>query len=323
MLNISRLYSGGVITNYFCPSKCKHCLYNCGPKRAKNYIDYHQALKILHTIRTLDCGSIHVGGGEPLINFDGMTTFLRAAIETNIAIEYIETNSAWVRNEDETMTRLEELMDLGVGMLLLSISPFHNEYIPLTKVKMLMNCCRRAGMDVFPWISDFYPDLDQLDDSAPHRLEELEQVLGPGYLQSLPRRYSLTMRGRALETFRDQFPLIPVKELLANSGPCLELANSSHFHIDLYGNYVPGLCTGFSIEIDDLGKPLAPEKYPILTMLHTGGINQLCKFAQEQFDFIPAEQYISKCDLCIAVRQHLVGKCGVKTPELQPEEYYK
>jgi hypothetical protein len=37
-LKIERLASGGIITNYFCTSACRHCLYNCSPRWEKNYI---------------------------------------------------------------------------------------------------------------------------------------------------------------------------------------------------------------------------------------------------------------------------------------------
>jgi len=35
---IGRLVSGGIITNYFAPSPARHCLYNCSPHWAKDYI---------------------------------------------------------------------------------------------------------------------------------------------------------------------------------------------------------------------------------------------------------------------------------------------
>jgi len=35
-LKIGRLASGGIITNYFCTSTCRHCLYNCSPRWEKN-----------------------------------------------------------------------------------------------------------------------------------------------------------------------------------------------------------------------------------------------------------------------------------------------
>jgi len=48
---INRLISGGLITNYFCSSKCRHCLYNAGPHRDKKYIDPETAEANLRMVR--------------------------------------------------------------------------------------------------------------------------------------------------------------------------------------------------------------------------------------------------------------------------------
>ena len=62
---IRRLFSGGVITNYNCPSYCGPCLYRCGPHRSADYVDYGTALSLFQTVRELGCHSVHIGGGEP------------------------------------------------------------------------------------------------------------------------------------------------------------------------------------------------------------------------------------------------------------------
>ena len=60
---IKHLRSGGIITNYFCTSSCKHCLYNCSPQWEKRYINPKTAEKNLQTVRSLGCRSVHIGGG--------------------------------------------------------------------------------------------------------------------------------------------------------------------------------------------------------------------------------------------------------------------
>ena len=50
---INRLISGGLITNYFCTSRCRHCLYNAGPHWDKNYIDPATAEANLRMVRAL------------------------------------------------------------------------------------------------------------------------------------------------------------------------------------------------------------------------------------------------------------------------------
>ena len=109
-----------------------------------------------------------------------------------------------------------------------------------------------------------------------------------------------------------------------NAGSCAtELLSTGHFHLDLFGNYIPGLCSGLSIARDDLGKPLPAEKYPVLTALFHEGIRGIFKMALEKFDYTPAkENYINKCDLCTEIRSFFVQNDLGGDAELNPKDFY-
>jgi hypothetical protein len=78
-----------------------------------------------------------------------------------------------------------------------------------------------------------------------------------------------------------------------------------------------------SISIEDLGKPLSDETYPILTTLCRHGIRRLVKMAAEAFGYIPQKDlYINKCDLCTDVRTFLVQNDYSGSKELKPKEFY-
>jgi hypothetical protein len=139
------------------------------------------------------------------------------------------------------------------------------------------------------------------------------------------QRYWIHLGGRALETFRPLLGKKTLQQIIAeNPGGCAsELTDTSHFHIDLFGNYVPGLCSGLAIFRDDLGTPLAKEKYPILMELFQNGIQGLFKFAEKNFAFSPQRSnYINKCDLCTEIRTHLVINDYNQSNEFKPNEFY-
>jgi len=127
---IKKLRSGGLITNYFCTSSCKHCLYNCNPQWEKRYIDPIAAEKSLKTLRMLGCRSVHIGGGEPLLRPEKLAAVLEIADALGVSAEYVETNSSWFKELDSATARLRRLHNQGLNTLLVSISPFHNELIP-------------------------------------------------------------------------------------------------------------------------------------------------------------------------------------------------
>lgn len=321
-LTIGKLTSGGVITNYYCTSQCKHCLYGCSPRWEKRYIDKDTARSAFQKIRSLGCHSVHIGGGESVLRIESLQNVVKIANDEGVSIEYIETNSSWYKNQKEAVESLSGLKRVGVTTLLVSMSPFHNEYIPFSKVKGVIEACQAAGVSVFLWITDFYGDLDSFDDSKSHNLKEYCQRFGDDYIKDLPNRYWTVFGGRALQTYKCILPLQPIGEILDNAGRCVELADTSHFHFDLFGNYIPGLCSGLSIKADDLGKPLNIKKYPFLLTLYDKGIREIYTLAKEEYGFVPENSYLSKCHLCFDIRKYLAVEKKVDSVELQPEEFY-
>jgi hypothetical protein len=320
---IRRLQAGGVITNYDCVSSCAHCLYRCGPHRDSDYITADALRETAGVIQRFGCRSVHIGGGEPFADPDRLADVLAAAQEERLGVEYVETNSSWFTDLESACELLEDLGGLGLRSLLVSVSPFHNAKIPFCKVRGVLAACRRTGIHPFVWIPGFIDEIAEFDEHETHRLSEYEERFGPEFLPGIPGRYWVHFGGRALGTFGKVFPRDSCEEILAdNPGGCRELTRTEHFHIDLHGNYVPGLCAGLAIRMQDLGSPLDPEVYPLLTLLHDEGICGLYELASREHGFEARERgYIAKCDLCDHIRRHF-AKNGLYENELQPSGFY-
>ena len=320
---ISHLHSGGLITNYYCTSACGHCLYGCSPHWSKQYIDIANTDKNLRIIRRLGCRSIHVGGGEPFLHVEGLQMVIETSHSLDVQVDYVETNSSWYRDRDTACQLLSSLKRVGLSTLLISMSPFHNEHIPFFKVKGVVEACHDTGIKVFPWISDFFPEITALGDKTTHRLSEYESRYGIDYLRKIRSRYWIHLGGRALKTFADVLNSEPYETFLTeDNGGCQELFDVSHFHLDLFGNYIPGLCSGLAMDRDDLGHPISSEKYPFLYVLFDRGVKGLFERVVETYDFKLADRYLSKCHLCFDLRRYLVLKEGLKTRDLQPRSFY-
>jgi hypothetical protein len=322
---ITHLQSGGLITNYFCTSRCRHCLYNAGPHWPKKYIDPETTEMNLRVVRELGCSAVHIGGGEPMLRPDELAKVLQAAKRVGVSVDYVETNSSWFKDPEAAKRTLVDLRQQGLRTLLVSISPFHNEYIPFSRVTGVIEAARQAGVGIFPWIPEFISDLSEFDPQKSHPPQAYQQRFGQDYYLQVLRRYWVHLGGRALNTFRPHFKIKTYEQILSETedGCHMELSDTSHFHMDLFGNYIPGLCAGLSIWRDDLGKPLAEEKYPILTTLYRSGIRALADMAQHQFGYRPQKNgYINKCDVCTEIRTFLVGQNYRKSPELKPEQFY-
>lgn len=323
-LHIATLQSGGVIVNYRCPAACAHCLYACGPRREAGYLAPDAAARIFARIRALGCRSVHIGGGEPFLDPDGLAAVLDVAAQAGVGIEYVETNAAWFRDETSAVARLRGLHEHGLGTLLVSISPFHNAFIPFAKTRGLMRACRLAGMNVFPWRTEFAPEIEAFDLDRVHSMDDYAARHGADYLPRLGQRYGVTLGGRALRTFAPHLPRRPLLEVLEETrGGCRRLATTGHFHIDLFGGYVPGLCTGLTIAYDDLGAPLDPARYPLLTGLHGAGVASLFERVRCETGFTPRpDGYVNACELCLDLRSALVAG-GCASAELGPRGFYE
>jgi hypothetical protein len=179
-------------------------------------------------------------------------------------------------------------------------------------------------MIVNAWTWAFFDDINSLDDTHTHTLDEFREHFGDNYIAEIPQRYRISPGGRALDTFSKVERSLPVPALLnTNKGGCQELTSVNHFHVDLFGNYIPGLCAGLSIKADDLGLPLDPIKYPLLTVLYNNGIKGLLRLSMEEFGFEPSKAlYYSKCELCFEIRKFLVCSAELNSIELQPSEHY-
>jgi hypothetical protein len=220
---------------------------------------------------------------------------------------------------------LSQLHEKGLQTLLVSISPFHNEFVPWTKTKGVIDTARKTGMSIFPWISDFMGDLSELDATGTHTLDEYEALYGQDYIKNLPSRYWIHMGGRALKTLRPYFAHKSAEQILKeNAGNCAaELTDTGHFHLDLFGNYIPGLCSGLSIYREDLNQPIGPDKYPVLATLFAKGIRGMFDMARDTFNYTPAQSvYINKCDLCTEIRTLFVRHHFGGPAELNPKEFY-
>lgn len=322
-MKITRLKSGGLITNYTCSSKCRHCLYRCSPDWPKHYINEKTTRNNLNKIKALGCHSMHIGGGEPLLNPDKLYDVIDVFDEEDMSIDYIETNSSWFQDHDSACDVLDNLLEHGMTRLLVSISPFHNEFIPFKKVKGVIHACHTTGMHVFPWIQEFYRELDMLDAGSRHNLAEFDEYFGDSYVESIPNRYWINPGGRALDFFRDINGSMPVDTILANNPDgCDELTDVDHFHVDLYGNYVPGLCSGFALHLDDLGQPVNEKNYPFINLLYEKGIRGFYELAINDYDFKQKSGYSGKCDLCADIRHFFVNKLQLHSEELQPLHHY-
>lgn len=319
-MKLGNLNHGGIIANYTCTAACRHCLYACSPQRDNGkYMSQAAISEICMLLTRGNCRSVHIGGGEPFLNFEGLLTIIDALNLAGISLDYIETNAFWAVDEDFVLSRLQELLKHGVGTLCISFDPYHAEYIPTERPLFLAQMCQQAGIGFFLWQERFWPSLSQLDSSHTYSRKELEDTLSPKYIWDTAQNYSLHFGGRAINIEEEYVPKKDLREIL-DSTPCLNLLSTDHFHVDLHKQFIPPRCTGLHISLQEAVLGIPANHYFIIEALINGGISQLLRFALK-YGFLPDKGgYPSKCSLCFHIRTWFSQQEQL-FPELDSEHY--
>ena len=319
--SIGRLSSGGIIANYKCPAACGHCLYGCSPEAEPGYMNSSTAVKICENLRRLGCRSVHIGGGEPFLNPDGLVNLIKIIISSGLRVDYIETNAAWVTDDDDHIRKiLSNVTHAGGECIMVSADPFHVAFIPFWKPERLIRLLRETGAQYFIWQERYLSLLRKLDPVKTYESDDLQRMFGYDVAGQCAREYGMGFNGRALNLLRKYGKRKPIAMLLE---PCPELRNASHFHVDFLGRYIPPGCTGMGILIEDVGKELDPKKYPVVSRLFEGGVSALLEYARKSGYVPDPGGYVSKCELCFAIRKHLIAQDRQAYPDLTPDSFYR
>ena len=263
--------------------------------------------RIFALLKKSGCYSVHIGGGEPFMNFDKLLDVCISARENGVVIDYIETNASWYTDDNAVADKLKKLIFAGVDCLLISVDPFHNEFVPYIKIKNLLKCCRKNGMETFIWQSKFEKIVQTMDENKTHSLSEYENKFGKNFIKSISQSYGLGFNGRALRILEKITEHKQPYDYYLKENQCGDRIKSlHHFHVDLDGNFIPPSCNGFRANIFDLcGNGLDAEKYIYFTAIADIGISALFRKAQE-LGFAPKNDgYASKCALCFDIKKYI------------------
>jgi len=324
--------SGGLILSYQCNAECRHCMYACSP-RWEGWISEEDVKAILSQLAgrikpspyglervSLNYG-LHFTGGEPFLNYELLLKAVGIASELNIPSTFVETNGYWCSDDAVTREKLQLLKESGLKGILISVNPFFLEYVPFERTERGI----RVAYEVFAenlmvYQSAYYFRFKKLGITGRLSIEDYIHA----YREDLGANVELFLMGRAAYRLRQYYPKHPPDYFFDE--PCRPpFLRNWHNHFDNYGNYLPGYCGGISLGSwrvlnKLLEEGINPKRHPILGFIINRDFKELFRFARD-FDYPESrEGYISKCDLCVDIRKHLVAKQEFE--ELKPKEYY-
>lgn len=333
-MRIPEPISGGLLLSYQCSAECRHCMYACSPKWEGDWIaqkDLEECVTLLSgKIRPSPRGGravslnygLHFTGGEPFLNFELLMQGASIAGELDIPSSFVETNCFWCHSDEATREKLELLKEAGLRGILISVNPFYAEFVPFQRTERCIRISKEVfGANVMVYQPEYYSFFRRLGIKEKMSLDHFRKLTR----DARAPRVELFLMGRAASQLKDFYPSYPSDRFFYE--PCSPpFLRGWHNHFDNYGNFMPGYCGGISLgdwrnlnQLIEEGIDL--ERHPVLTFLITENMKGLFHFAKDFGYQEPPEGYLSKCDLCLDLRMHLVSERDFL--ELKPIQFYE
>lgn len=315
------------MVTYWCNAKCAFCYVYSAPDRGGKMSAVDAVAFWRGLLAQATCGGrgmrIHLAGGEPFGDWPQLLSIVRAARDAGLPpLEKIETNAYWAIDDNLIRARLEQLDAFGVEMLHISADAYHQEFIPLDRVKRLLTVARRVlgGRRVrVRWWDTLLRPVEVRGKNA----SEKQTIFALAAVKHADR-----IAGRAADRLA---PLLPryTAAHFRHRHCASEILEGRHVHVDAFGNVFPGVCAGIILgnlheeSADALWNRLNREwvANPVLEAVVRGGSYALMEAAHEH-GYIPRDDgYASKCHLCSDVRQFLFER-GVWPNAIGPADCY-
>ena len=327
--------SAGVILSYKCSAACRHCMYASSPAWEANWMTESDLYRLLASLaghivpspwgreRVSLSHGLHFTGGEPFLNFKLLLSAVQMAEELGIPSTFVETNCSWCVSDAVTRERLEHLRRAGLKGIMISVNPFYVEYIPFERTERCIRISQEVfGPNVMIYQMEFYRQFKRLGLQGK---VSFERYLKLATTWGGTIAVEMFLMGRAARALKPYYCSYPASVFFGE--PCQPpFLRDWHNHFDNYGNFMPGFCGGVSLgswrELDRLiHEGIDLREHPVLRHLIAEDMRALLDLARSYGYQEPPQGYISKCDLCLDIRLHLV-KHG-NFPELSPFAFYE
>ncbi|MFB0557902.1 MAG: radical SAM protein [Candidatus Bathyarchaeia archaeon] len=136
------------LVTYLCNGRCIHCY---APKQMEGYplhIDASLAVDIVENVgRVFDVESVMTFGGEPMLFPEVVYSIHREATRQVVSSRELITNGYWSDDIRVVKEIADGLEDCGVNQIYFSVDAFHQEHIPVGKVRAAIESCLDAGIE--------------------------------------------------------------------------------------------------------------------------------------------------------------------------------
>ena len=137
----------GFILTARCNAACTHCSKSFGPTRTEALSQTH-VFGLMDEAAAIDDGqplSFDITGGEPFLNFEMLVAVVAHGGQLGGEVTCV-TNAFWARTDEISIAKLTELRNSGLTSLSVSISRFHQQFVPLHRAQRALHIAAQLGI---------------------------------------------------------------------------------------------------------------------------------------------------------------------------------
>ncbi|MFX1568223.1 MAG: radical SAM protein [Promethearchaeota archaeon] len=293
------------LISYKCTNECKHCAIPGSPNQDNKLMELQDVKKYLEEVtQNYIVDEVGFFGGEPLLHFDLLISFIKEVKRYGIPIIGLPTNGFWGKNDSTAKHYTQKLKEAGLNTIGFSVDTFHQEFVPLEVVKRAMKAAYEAGIETIYSITQNL-GLSNINNSINEQNEKFACSISKELEFCQIINSELQVKGRAVNNLTDYFSMdaIPSERCLIFKVPM--------FMVDPNGWVFHQLCNGICIgnakdkSLSEILREFNYRKHPIIGKLVTkGGPQNLLEIAIEK-GYKPRKGYADKCHLCFSVRNFL------------------
>lgn len=153
----------GIVLTARCNASCIHCSKSYGPNRTEELSVGH-IVQMMEEAAVIEDGaelSFDLTGGEPFLNFSLLREVVAHGAHLGATVSCV-TNGYWARDDVTTRERLANLHHAGLSFLGVSVSRFHQQFVPISRPRRALRIAAQLGIKTelkgAVTVSDLTPD---------------------------------------------------------------------------------------------------------------------------------------------------------------------
>lgn len=137
----------GLIITARCNASCAHCSKSYGPKRTER-LRKDEIFRLMDEAATIEDGQIlkfDITGGEPFLDFALLVEVVSHGAKLGGVVTCV-TNAYWARTDEFAKRKLVVLKQSGLTSLSVSVSRFHQQFVPLHRARRALTIASDLGI---------------------------------------------------------------------------------------------------------------------------------------------------------------------------------